>query len=97
MICGPITPNINFPICPLIEGNEVIGYNTEQSGLTTNYTNRAVDFIRTGSTGKNLLDLAHSMPRPLAVSDNQGEKRAGTLWNVMMELDWSVESHAGIA
>ena len=90
----PNHPQYKFPDLPLIEGNEVIGYNTEQSELTTNYTNRAVDFIRrsTGSGKPFFLYLAHSMPHvPLAVSDKfKGKSEQGLYGDVMMELDWSV-------
>lgn len=36
----------NFPDLPTIEGNKVIGYNTDQTRFTTDYTVRAVNFIR---------------------------------------------------
>lgn len=90
----PYHPQYEFPDLPLIEGNEVIGYNTDQTQLTTEYTTHAVDFIRrkTESGQPFFLYLAHSMPHvPLAVSDKfKGKSKQGLYGDVMMELDWSV-------
>lgn len=90
----PYHPQYEFPDLPLIEGNEVIGYNTDQTQLTTEYTTYAVDFIRrkTESGQPFFLYLAHSMPHvPLAVSDKfKGKSKQGLYGDVMMELDWSV-------
>lgn len=82
----------NFPDLPTIDGNEVIGYNTDQTQLTTDYTNRAVRFIKANARKPFLLYLAHSMPHvPLAVSDKfKGKSEQGLYGDVMMELDWSV-------
>ncbi|MFI3295876.1 MAG: sulfatase [Rikenellaceae bacterium] len=83
-----------YPDIPLIEGNEVLGYNTDQSQLTTDYTTHAVDFIerQSGADRPFFLYLAHSMPHvPLAVSDKfKGKSKQGLYGDVMMELDWSV-------
>lgn len=90
----PYHPQYEFPDLPLIEGNEVIGYNTDQTQLTMEYTTHAVDFIRrkTESGQPFFLYLAHSMPHvPLAVSDKfKGKSKQGLYGDVMMELDWSV-------
>lgn len=90
----PFHPQWKFPDLPLIEGNEILGYNTDQSRLTTDYTTRSVDFIRRNArAGKAFfLYLAHNMPHvPLAVSDKfKGKSRIGLYGDVMMELDWSV-------
>lgn len=90
----PFHPQYKFPDLPLYEGNEIIGYNTDQTRLTTDYTERSVDFIcRSAAAGKPFfLYLAHSMPHvPLAVSDKfKGKSVAGLYGDVMMELDWSV-------
>lgn len=82
----------NFSDLPTIEGNEVVGYNTDQSRFTTDYTERAVDFIRKNSDQPFFVYLAHSMPHvPLAVSDKfKGKSKQGMYGDVMMELDWSV-------
>lgn len=81
-----------YPDLPLIEGNDVIGYNTDQSRLTTDYTEKAVDFIRRKKNCPFFLYLAHSMPHvPLAVSDKfKGRSEQGMYGDVMMEIDWSV-------
>lgn len=90
----PYHPQYEFPDLPLIEGNEMIGYNTDQTQLTTEYTTHAVDFIRrkTEVGQPFFLYLAHSMPHvPLAVSDKfKGKSKQGLYGDVMMELDWSV-------
>ena len=91
----PYHPQWKFPDLPLIEGNKVLGYNTDQTKLTTDYTTHAVDFIRRKTSEKKpfFLYLAHSMPHvPLAVSDKfKGKSEQGLFGDVMMELDWSVE------
>ncbi|MCD8072797.1 MAG: sulfatase, partial [Alistipes sp.] len=81
-----------YPDLPTYEGNEIVGYNLDQSRLTTDYTERSVDFIRRNGEGPFFLYLAHSMPHvPLAVSDKfKGKSRQGLYGDVMMELDWSV-------
>lgn len=86
---GPI---FNFPDLPTMEGNEIIGYNTDQSRFTTDYTMRAVKFINKNKEKPFFLYLAHSMPHvPLAVSDKfKGKSEQGLYGDVMMELDWSV-------
>lgn len=82
----------NFPDLPTIEGNKVVGYNTDQTRFTTDYTVRAVNFIRKNRKKPFFLYLAHSMPHvPLAVSDKfKGKSEQGLFGDVMMEIDWSV-------
>lgn len=77
---------------PTIKGNEVIGYNTDQTCFTTDYTNYAISFIEKNKETPFLLYLAHSMPHvPLAVSDKfKGKSEQGLFGDVMMEIDWSV-------
>ncbi len=77
---------------PLIEGEEVIEYNPDMNGLTTRYTERAVDFIRRNRNRPFFLYLPHSMAHvPLGVSDRfKGRSAQGLYGDVMMELDWSV-------
>lgn len=88
----PHHPQYKFPDLPLIKGNQIIGYNTDQSRLTTDYTDYAVDFVRRNAKKPFFLYLAHSMPHvPLAVSDKyKGKSEQGLYGDVMMELDWSV-------
>ena len=82
----------NFPDLPTFEGNEVVGYNTDQSKFTTDYTSRTVNFIKKNKNTPFFIYLAHSMPHvPLAVSDKfKGKSEQGLFGDVMMELDWSV-------
>ncbi len=82
----------NFPDLPTYEGNEKIGYNTDQTKFTTDYTTRAVNFIKQNKDEPFFLYLAHSMPHvPLAVSDKfKGKSEQGLFGDVMMEIDWSV-------
>lgn len=82
----------NFPDLPTIEGNKVVGYNTDQTRFTTDYTVRAVNFIRKNRKKPFFLYLAHSMPHvPLAVSEKfKGKSEQGLFGDVMMEIDWSV-------
>jgi arylsulfatase len=84
--------NFSFPDLPTINGNEVVGYNTDQSQFTTDYTTRAVNFIRKNKANPFLIYLAHTMAHvPLAVSDKfKGKSEQGLYGDVMMEIDWSV-------
>ena len=82
----------NFPDLPTIEGNDIVGYNTDQSKFTTDYTTRTVEFIKKNKKKPFFIYLAHSMPHvPLAVSDKfKGKSEQGLYGDVMMEIDWSV-------
>lgn len=82
----------NFPDLPTIEGNKVVGYNTDQSRLTTDYTTHTINFIKKNRNKPFFVYLAHSMPHvPLAVSERfKGKSEQGLYGDVMMEIDWSV-------
>ncbi|MDR1381335.1 MAG: sulfatase [Tannerella sp.] len=82
----------NFPDLPTFDGNEIVGYNTDQTRFTTDCTERATGFIRRNRSNPFLIYLAHSMPHvPLAVSDKfRGKSEQGLYGDVMMEIDWSV-------
>lgn len=82
----------NFPDLPTYDGNTIIGYNTDQSRFTTDYTERTINFIRKNKKQPFFIYLAHSMPHvPLAVSDKfKGKSEQGLYGDVMMEIDWSV-------
>lgn len=82
----------NFPDLPTIEGNEIVGYNTDQNRFTTDYTERSIKFIRKNKNRPFFLYLAHNMAHvPLAVSDKfRGKSEQGLYGDVMMEIDWSV-------
>ena len=84
-----------YPPLPLIEGNKTIktiaSFN-DQDQLTTDYTTRAVSFIKKNKNNPFFLYLAHSMVHvPLGVSDKfKGKSGAGLFGDVMEEVDWSV-------
>jgi Arylsulfatase A and related enzymes len=87
--------NKSFPALPLIEGNQIIDADVtgdDQTQLTTDYTNKATDFIERNHEKPFLLYLAHSMPHvPLFVSDKfKGHSKRGLFGDVIEEIDWSV-------
>lgn len=79
---------------PTLEGETVVGYNTDQSRFTTDFTERAVAFIARHAAQETpfFLYLAHPMPHvPLFVSgERQGQSGAGLYGDVIQELDGSV-------
>lgn len=84
-----------YPDLPLIENNTIINPKVtgeDQAQLTTQYTNKAVDFINRNAKQPFLLYVPHSMVHvPLFVSDKfKGKSGAGLFGDVMMEVDWSV-------
>lgn len=86
---------LSYPELPLIKNNEKIKELKtleDQAGLTTIYTEAAVDFIRRNKENPFFLYLAHSMPHvPLAVSAKfKGKSEQGLYGDVLMEIDWSV-------
>ena len=86
---------LDFPELPLIKNNDKIKEiktMDDQDGLTTLYTETAVDFIKRNKKNPFFLYLAHSMVHvPLAVSDKfKGKSQQGLFGDVMMEIDWSV-------
>jgi arylsulfatase len=81
-----------YPPLPLIEGDQVIKTNPDNTQFTTLFTEKAVDFIRRSKTKPFFLYLAHPLPHvPLAVSDKfKGKSKQGLYGDVMMEIDWSI-------
>jgi arylsulfatase len=84
-----------YPNLPLIEGDSIINPKVtpeDQAQLTTQYTERAVHFIKKNKDKPFFLYLAHSMPHvPLYVSNKfKGKSKQGLYGDVMMEIDWSV-------
>jgi len=84
-----------WPHLPLIDGNKIV--NPQVSGkdqelLTTQFTERAVEFIEENREKPFFVYLPHSMVHvPLYVSDKfKGKSGAGLFGDVMMEVDWSV-------
>lgn len=89
--------NIRFtwPVLPIYQNDTRIDSITslqDQTKLTTAYTQRAVDFIKTNKKGPFFLYLAHSMPHvPLAASARfRGKSELGLFGDVIMEIDWSI-------
>ena len=84
---------VGFPDkLPVVEADEIIGYDPDLSQLTTIYTERSIKFIEQNKNTPFFLYLAHVMPHvPIAVSDKfKGKSQQGLYGDVIMELDWSV-------
>nr|WP_299381095.1 sulfatase [Allomuricauda sp.] len=82
-----------YPKLPLIKDNEVHRYmNDDQSSLTTEYTEHAINFIKSNKDRPFFMYVAHSMPHiPLYVSDKfEGHSKKGIYGDVIEEIDWSV-------
>lgn len=81
-----------YPPLPLYRNTAVIDTIDDQSMLTTNYTEEAINFIEQSKDKPFFLYLAHSMTHvPLFVSDKfKGKSEQGLYGDVMMEVDWSV-------
>ena len=86
------TSGTNYPPLPLFEGERVIGQMPDQTQLTTQYAERAVQFIHAHREQPFFLYVAHSMPHvPLFVSDKFNRKtKRGLFGDVLEEIDWSV-------
>jgi arylsulfatase A len=81
-----------YPDLPLIEGDQTIALNPDQTQLTKDYTARATRFIAKNKERPFFLYLPHSMPHvPLFASDRFRDKSgAGLYGDVLQEIDWSV-------
>jgi arylsulfatase A len=81
-----------YPDLPLIEGDEVVKLDPDQSQLTTWYTEHAVSFIERHRDTPFFLYVPHAMPHvPLFVSDTvKGTTKGGLYGDVIAEIDWSV-------
>jgi arylsulfatase A len=77
---------------PTIEQETIVGYNTDQTRFTTDFTTRAVDFINEHHDEPFFLYVAHPMPHvPLHVSSKyEGSSEQGMYGDVIQEIDWSV-------
>ncbi len=85
-------PVFNFSDLPLYENQKVIDTLTDQSQLTTQITERSVDFINRNKENPFFLYVPHPQPHvPLFVSDKfKGKSKRGVYGDVIMEIDWSV-------
>ncbi len=88
----PESPD-DWPDLPTIEQEEIIGYNTDQTRFTTDFTKRSVTFIEQSVANDTpfFLYLAHPMPHvPLFVAEErEGHSGAGLYGDVIKEIDWS--------
>jgi arylsulfatase A-like enzyme len=86
------TSGTNYPSLPLILQDNIIQFDPDQTKLTTQYTERAVDFIARHKNSPFFLYVPHSMPHvPLHVSDRfKGKTKRGLYGDVIEEIDWSV-------
>ncbi|NJB71091.1 arylsulfatase [Saonia flava] len=85
-------PVYNFGPLPLYENETVLDTLTDQSQLTTQITERSVDFINRNKDNPFFLYVPHPQPHvPLYVSDKfKGKSERGLYGDVIMEIDWSV-------
>ena len=85
-------PVFNFGPLPLYENETVVDTLTNQSQLTTQITERSVDFIKRNKDRPFFLYVPHPQPHvPLFVSDKfKGKSDRGLYGDVIMEIDWSV-------
>jgi arylsulfatase A-like enzyme len=88
----PTAKEGTFPDLPLIDGNDAVEHNPDQSVLTRRYTERATRFIAAHHDQPFLLYLAYAMPHvPIFASDRfKGTTAAGLYGDVVAEIDWSV-------
>lgn len=82
----------NFGPLPLYENEKVLDTLTDQSQITTQITERSVDFINRNKNNPFFLYVPHPQPHvPLYVSDKfKGKSKRGLYGDVIMEIDWSV-------
>jgi arylsulfatase len=90
-----LSPKRAYPQLPIIEGNKTVAYIQsfeDQDKITTDYTNRAIQYIYKSDKKPFFLYLAHSMTHvPLGVSEKfKGKSQQGMYGDVMMEVDWSI-------
>ena len=85
-------PVFNFGPLPLYENETIIDTLTSQSQLTTQITERSVDFINRNKDRPFFLYVPHPQPHvPLFVSNKfRGKSGRGLYGDVIMEIDWSV-------
>lgn len=88
----PNHPTGKYPDLPLIEGEETVALNPDQTRFTADFTDRAIRFIEENRRKPFFIYLAHPMPHvPLAPSEQfRGSSEQGTYGDVMQEIDWNV-------
>ncbi|MDG2201767.1 MAG: sulfatase [Phycisphaerales bacterium] len=88
----PTARKSTYPPLPLIEDAETIEEQPDQRRFTTEFTERAVQFMREHADEPFLVYLAHPMPHvPLFVNEERdGATGMGLYADVIGEIDWSV-------
>ena len=81
-----------FPPLPMMENDKVASTNVDQTQMTKDYTNKAIEFIDKNKTKPFFLYYAPNFPHvPLyASNDFKGKSKRGLYGDVVEELDWSV-------
>lgn len=83
----------SYPDLPMMNGNATERFmQDDQSMLTTEYTEKAIDFIKRNKDNPFFVYLPHTMPHiPLYVSEKfDGHSKKGIYGDVIEEIDWSV-------
>jgi arylsulfatase A-like enzyme len=85
----------NLPELPILNGNDKVKEvktQSDQDELTTDFTEKAIQFIENHKKKPFFLYLAHAMVHtPIGVSDKFRHKsKSGMFGDMMMEVDWSV-------
>ena len=76
---------------PLIDGNDTIEFNPDQTKLTKRYTERAVDFINRKKDDSFFLYVPYAMPHvPLMPGEEFDDSERGKYGDVVEEIDWGV-------
>lgn len=85
-------PVFNFKDLYLYENDKKVFVLTDQSQLTTQITEKSVDFIQRNKNNPFFLYVPHPQPHvPLFVSEKfKGKSKNGLYGDVIMEIDWSV-------
>ena len=81
-----------FPDYGLVDQEQLIEFNPDQSLLTKRYTEHAISFLEKNRENPFFLMVTYNMPHvPLHVSDDfKGKSKAGLYGDACMEIDWSV-------
>lgn len=76
---------------PLIDGNDTLEHNPDQTKLTKMYTERAVDFIERKKDDPFFLYVPYAMPHvPLMPGEDFNSSERGAYGDVVEEIDWGV-------
>lgn len=81
-----------YPDIPLMDGNETICYNPDQSTLTDLYTRKAISFIQGNKDKSFFLYVPYAMPHvPLHPGKAfRGKSVRGLYGDAVQEIDWAV-------